>query len=116
MAASILKGMNFPSLVSSAEIDAASAKVVAQANCTVRNRGNTGNGSPLQTDGCGVAIFPAEATSILGSTPILEELNDYRLKVTDCPPEIMRFESEANQCRTNCGSIVRGGSTWPQPS
>src|SRR5579872_2872371 len=37
MAASILKGLNFPALVSSAEIDAAGNKVVAAKNCTVEN-------------------------------------------------------------------------------
>ncbi len=81
MAASILKGLNFPSLVSSAELDAA-GKVLAVKNCTVDNAvAKDGGLSFSRLDGA-LPFFPADALSILPSAPILEELNDYRLKIT----------------------------------
>lgn len=82
MAASILKGLKFPSLVSSVELDAAGSKVVDAKNCTVESvSGKDGGISFSRLDGA-LPFFPADAVSILPWTPILEELNDYRLKVT----------------------------------
>lgn len=82
MAASILKGLGFPTLVSCAEIDASGGKVVATANCTVENVvAKDGGLSFSRLDGA-LPFFPAEAVSILPWAPILDELNDYRLKVT----------------------------------
>jgi lysophospholipase L1-like esterase len=82
MAASILKGLGFPSLVSSAEIDAAGRKVVTATNCKVESlAANDGALSFSRLDGA-LPFFPAEAAGILPWSPILEELNDYRLKVT----------------------------------
>ncbi len=81
MAASILKGLSFPSLVSSVEIDAAGSKVLATKNCTVENlAAKEGGLSFSRLDGA-LPFFPAEAASILPWSPILEELNDYRLKI-----------------------------------
>ena len=85
MAASILKGLNFPSLVSSAEIDAAGRKVVAAKNCTVEGlMAKDGGLSFSRLDGA-LPFFPADAAGILPWAPILDELNDYRLKVTGLP-------------------------------
>ena len=82
MAASILKGLSFPSLVSSVEIDATGGKVVAAKNCTVDNvTKKEGVLSFSRLDGA-LPFFPADAVGILPHAPILEELNDYRLKVT----------------------------------
>jgi hypothetical protein len=82
MAASILKGLGFPSLVSSAEIDAAGRRVIATSNCKVENlTANDGVLSFSRLDGA-LPFFPADAASILPWSPIMEELNDYRLKVT----------------------------------
>ncbi|HEY3969174.1 MAG TPA: SGNH/GDSL hydrolase family protein [Planctomycetaceae bacterium] len=81
MAASILKGLSFPSLVSSVEIDAAGGKVLATKNCTVENlSAKEGGLSFSRLDGA-LPFFPAEAASILPWSPILEELNDYHLKI-----------------------------------
>ncbi|MDZ4687294.1 MAG: SGNH/GDSL hydrolase family protein [Planctomycetaceae bacterium] len=81
MAASILKGLSFPSLVSSVEIDAA-GKVTAAANCKVDLvTAKDGGVSFSRLDGA-LPFYPAEAVSILPWAPILEDLNDYRLKVT----------------------------------
>lgn len=82
MAASILKGLSFPSLVSSAEIDAAGGKVVAAKNCTVENVAKKEGGVSFSRLDGALPFFPGEALSILPHAPILEELNDYRLKVT----------------------------------
>jgi lysophospholipase L1-like esterase len=82
MAASILKGLGFPSMVSSAEIDAAGRKVITATNCKLENlAANDGALSFSRLDGA-LPFFPADAASILPWSPILEELNDYRLKVT----------------------------------
>jgi lysophospholipase L1-like esterase len=82
MAASILKGLGFPSTVSSAEIDAAGRKVITATSCKVENlAANNGGVSFSRLDGA-LPFFPADAASILPWSPILEELNDYRLKVT----------------------------------
>lgn len=82
MAASILKGLSFPSLVSAVEIDAAGKKVVTASNCEVSNiTTNDGGLQFARLDGA-LPFFPPESASILQWTPILEELNDYRLKVT----------------------------------
>ena len=86
MAASILKGLSFPSLVSSAEIDAASGKVVAAKNCMVENVAKKDGGLSFSRLDGALPFFPADAVSILPHAPILEELNDYRLKVTGLAP------------------------------
>ncbi len=81
MAASILKGLSFPSLVSSAEIDAGSKVVVAK-NCTIENVIAKDGGLSFSRVDAALPFFPAEAVGILPHAPILEELNDYRLKVS----------------------------------
>ena len=81
MAASILKGLSFPSLVSSVELEA-TGKVLAATNCKVEQVVAKDGGLSFSRLDAALPFFPAEASSILSSTPILEELNDYRLKVT----------------------------------
>ncbi len=82
MAASILKGLSFPSFVSSAEIDATGGKVVAAKNCTIENVTKSESGLSFSRLDAALPFFPMDAVGILPHTPILEELNDYRLKVT----------------------------------
>ena len=82
MAASILKGLHFPSLVSSAEIDAAGGKVVAAKHCSVDNVIAKDGGISFSRLDAALPFFPTDAMSILPHAPILEELNDYRLQVT----------------------------------
>ena len=63
MAASILKGLGFPSLVSSAEIDAAGRKVITATNCKVENlAANDGGLSFSRLDGA-LPFFPADAAT-----------------------------------------------------
>ncbi len=82
MAASILKGLSFPTLVSSVEIDAAGSKVVSATNCKVDGVAAKDGGLTFSRLDGALPFFPADAVSILPHAPILEELNNYHLKVT----------------------------------
>ena len=83
MAAGILKGMSFPTVVSAVEIDAAASKVVLAQNCAIDGLTVSADGKiEFQQTDRALPFFPEEAKSILAWAPILEELNDYRLKVT----------------------------------
>jgi lysophospholipase L1-like esterase len=81
MAASILKGLNMPTLVASVEIDAATAKATTK-NCTAAQVGAKDGGLAWEQRDDALPFFPPEASGILKWAPILDELNDYRLKVT----------------------------------
>jgi len=83
MAATILKGMNFPALVASVEIDAASRKVAQNLNCAVEGLTVNADGKiEFRQKDKALPFFPEGAKSILKWVPILEEMNDYRMKVT----------------------------------
>jgi lysophospholipase L1-like esterase len=83
MAASILKGLHLPTLVSSVEIDASDKpKEVATKNCKVSDLATKDGGITFERLDEALPFFPPEARPILKWAPILEELNDYRLKVT----------------------------------
>jgi lysophospholipase L1-like esterase len=86
MAASILKGLNFPSLVSAAEIDFRTAKVVTSKNCRIELQSAADGHLIFQRTDDALPFFPADALGILPHASILEELNDYGLKVTGLPP------------------------------
>ena len=83
MAWAILKGMNFPSVVTSVEIDAGARQVVRKINCTVDGLTVDATGK-IEFKQCDNALpfFPEEAKNILPWASVLDELNDYRLKVT----------------------------------
>lgn len=86
MAASILKGLSLPKLVSSVEIDAAAEKVVEAVHCRATELKRAGDGISFQRLDDALPFFPEEAASILKWTPILEDLNDYALKVRGLKP------------------------------
>ena len=86
MAASILKGMNFPSLVAAVAIDAKQNKVVSQENCTVEGLQATATSVKFKKLDKAIPFFPEDASSILPWTPILDELNDYKIQVTGLAP------------------------------
>ena len=86
MAASILKGMNFPSLVAAVEIDAKQNKVASQENCTVEGLQATATSVKFKKLDKALPFFPEDASSILPWTPILDELNDYKIQVTGLAP------------------------------
>jgi lysophospholipase L1-like esterase len=83
MAWAILKGMSFPSVVASVEIDVASDKVVKNQNCKIENlKVDAGGKIEFKQTDASLPFFPEEAKNILQWAPVMEELNDYRLKVT----------------------------------
>lgn len=86
MAASILKGMHFPSLVASVTVDAKQKKVTAQENCTVSGLDASEQKVRFTKLDNALPFFPEEASSILPWSSILDELNDYRLQVVGLAP------------------------------
>ena len=83
MAASILKGLNFPTLVSSATIN---GKEGAGKFCEVTDVEEKDGVLSFTRKDHALPFFPEEAASILNWAPLLEELNDYRLVVTGLKP------------------------------
>lgn len=81
MAASILRGLHFPNLVSTVEIDAAAMRVIATRNCHATELTANDAGISFQRLDAALPFFPHEAASILRWTPILNDLNEYGLKV-----------------------------------
>jgi lysophospholipase L1-like esterase len=109
MAASILKGLKFPSLVSSAEIDAAGAKAGAVTNCRITEVAASGDGVRFTREDQSLPFFPEEARSILNWTPILEELNSYRLKVTSLKPGRYEVRLDGKSVATHSSDeLVKG--------
>ena len=82
MAWAILKGLHFPDLVASVEIDANSGKVASARNCKVDDVEVKDGRVRFQQHDEALPFFPEKAQSILKWVPIRDELNDYRLKVT----------------------------------
>lgn len=82
MAASILKGLKFPRLVATAEIDATNKTVTNAKNTKITDITAKDGGVSFTRLDAALPFFPPEAASILKWTPILDELNDYSLKVS----------------------------------
>lgn len=83
MAAAIMKGMNFPRTVSSVTVDAAGGSGKPDTkNCTIDSFNTEGGIIAFQRKDAALPFFPDAAKSILKHTPLLEEMNDYGLKVT----------------------------------
>jgi lysophospholipase L1-like esterase len=81
MASAILKGLSFPTLVAAVEIDASGA-VRSSDNCKVIDATAASNGVKFTQLDKALPFFPSEAAAILKWSPILEEMNQYTLKVT----------------------------------
>jgi lysophospholipase L1-like esterase len=81
MAYAILKGLHFPALVSSVAIDLSAADGVKAANCQVTGLARQGDTIRFERKDAALPFFPEEARPILKWAPILEELNDYTLKI-----------------------------------
>jgi lysophospholipase L1-like esterase len=87
MASSILKGLNFPTLVSVAEIDAAKLAVTKAEQCQITDVGNGTNGGIVFSRlDAALPYFPEQARPILKWAPIADEMNQYLLKVTGLKP------------------------------
>jgi lysophospholipase L1-like esterase len=82
MAASILRGLHFPALVASVEINAGTNAVTASKNCEVTGLAAKDGGLVFQQQDAALPFFPPEAAPILKWAPLLVELNDYHLTVT----------------------------------
>lgn len=84
MAAEILKGMRFPTLVAAVEINAAADKVVLSRNCMIAGLKIAPDGTiEFQQRDDALPFFPeGDAKSILEWVPVLEQMNGYHLKVT----------------------------------
>jgi lysophospholipase L1-like esterase len=83
MARAILKGMHFPTLVSSVEIEAGSNQPSGKTqNCRVTHLERKNGGLVFEQEDAALPFFPDQAKSILRWAPVLDELNEYRLKVT----------------------------------
>lgn len=82
MAASILQGLHFPKLVSTVEIDASGSGEAKAVNCKVTDVARDGGGVSFRREDGALPFFPSEAAPILKWAPLLEETNDYGLKVT----------------------------------
>jgi lysophospholipase L1-like esterase len=94
MAAAILKGMSFPRLVSDVRIALVDKgqPAIQHDNCKVTQfeAKASGGGAPnsvkfMRQDNA-LPFFPEKAKSILKWAPLLEEMNDYGLKVTGLKP------------------------------
>jgi lysophospholipase L1-like esterase len=87
MAASILKGMNFPRLVCRAEINLVTnlTPAVKFVNCSGKVKLADGGFTLTRTDHV-LPFFPGEAKNILKFTPLLEEMNEYVLQVDGLAP------------------------------
>ena len=81
MAWAILKGLNFPALVSSAEIDAAGSKVVKAEKCEISNIAAKDGGISFTRTDEALPFFPVDSKPILKWEPIDQDLNQYMLKV-----------------------------------
>jgi lysophospholipase L1-like esterase len=77
----ILKELHFPTLVSSAEIDAAQKKIVKAEQCEISHVIAKDGGISFQRLDAALPFFPIKAKSILKWTPIETDLNEYMLKV-----------------------------------
>jgi lysophospholipase L1-like esterase len=87
MAWAILKGMHLPALVAAVEIDAASSDPAAKTqNCKVTNLKRTDSSLSFDQEDAALPFFPDQAASILRWAPILNELNQYTLKVNGLKP------------------------------
>jgi lysophospholipase L1-like esterase len=82
MAASILKGLHFPKTVAKVFIYASAASLASCENTKVSNLKKEGEVIKFDQLDEALPFFPEDARSILKWTPILEDLNDYNLKVT----------------------------------
>ena len=92
MAAEILKGMSFPTLVAAVEINATTRKVVLNKNCQIEELKVAADGrTEFQQKDNALPFFPdGDAKTILQWVPVLEQMNGYYLKVTGLKTD--RFE------------------------
>ena len=109
MAWGILKGLNFPALISSAEIDAAGSKVVKAEKCEIANVAAKDDGVSFQRTDSALPFFPAESKSILKWQPIDKELNEYMLKVTGLKDGTYEIKVDGQKIGEHTGAELAAG-------
>ena len=83
MAASILKAMNFPKQVANLEIKIGNGSSdIVHVNCKIDELIGNSAGVKFNRRDAALPFFPEKAKTILKWTPLLDEMNDYGLKVT----------------------------------
>ncbi|MEI6232041.1 MAG: SGNH/GDSL hydrolase family protein [Planctomycetota bacterium] len=82
MAWACLKGLNFPTLVSAAEIDVAGLKATNSEKCEISDIVAKDGGVSFKRLDAALPYFPIDAKPILKWAPLEEEMNQYMLKVT----------------------------------
>ena len=87
MAASILKALGFPKQVSSVEVSVGPNSGGGKAqNCGISDVIAKDGGVSFKRQDFALPFFPEQAKSILKWTPLLDEMNDYGLKVIGLQP------------------------------
>lgn len=117
MASSILKALNFPTLVSSAEIDAVNFTAVKTTQCQITDIGKNANGGIQFTRlDAALPFFPESANPILKWTPILEDLNQYMLKVVSLKPGRYEIRLGGKKIGEYDDDALRTGVNLAQPA
>ncbi len=86
MAFTILQALDFPTLVSTVEIDLADTDKVKATRCSVTELVRDGDGVRFVRLDQALPFFPEEALPMLKWTPLLESSNDYGLKIVGLKP------------------------------
>lgn len=99
MAWAILKGLNAPALVSSAEIHAGRGKATAKENCSISDiKKKDGGLSFTRSDNALPFWISPESRPILKWAPIVEDLDEYTLKVTNLSPGGYDLAIDGERC------------------
>lgn len=106
----ILKGLGATSLVSSAEINAASGKAGKHENCTLSSVKRSGNGVTfVRSDNALPFWIAPSARPILEWAPIVEELDRYLLRVTHLPEGNYSIRIDEQICGTASAAELATG-------
>lgn len=116
MAWAILKGLNFPRLVSQVELDAAQPKIVASEKCQVSELAAKDGGLSFQRADEALPFFPAEAEKINEWAPVRDELNQYGLKVTGLNPGKYEVRLNGTKIADYTGEELAAGVNLTKPA
>ncbi|HVX14043.1 MAG TPA: SGNH/GDSL hydrolase family protein [Pirellulales bacterium] len=116
MAWAILKGLEFPKLVSQVEVDAGQPKVVASEKCRIGELAAKDGGVVFQRMDEALPFFPAEAESINQWVPVRDELNHYGLKVTGLKPGKYDVRLNGTKIADYTAEELAGGVNLTKPA
>jgi lysophospholipase L1-like esterase len=110
MAWGILKGLHAPALVSSLEINADQGRVVESRNCTAAGVRKTADGVRfLRADNALPFWIPPAARPILQWAPIVQDLDQYTLKVSHLPAGSYALRIDGETCATVSAADLAAG-------